>query len=216
MPVTRLDRQRRAAARVAVELRHHDAVELGRLRELLGDVDRVLARHRVDHQQDVVRPEQLLEVGELLHQLLVDVQPAGGVDDQHVLAVTLRLVERPRGDLARVAVGALLVDGRAGLLPDLDELLDGRGPVDVAGRERHVLPCSFFSRRASLAQAVVLPDPWRPAIRITVGGVGANVTWREDSPISWVSSSFTILTTCWPGLRDSSTSCRGSAPSASP
>ena len=48
-----LHRQRRAAAGVAVELGHHDAVELHRLGELLGDVDRVLAGHRVDHEQHV-------------------------------------------------------------------------------------------------------------------------------------------------------------------
>ena len=52
---------------------------------------------------------------ELLHQRLVDVQAAGGVDDQDVLAVALGLVERPAGDVDRVLVGALLVDGRARL-----------------------------------------------------------------------------------------------------
>ena len=51
----RLDRQRGAAAGVAVELGEHDAVELRDLGELLGDVDRVLAGHRVDHQQHDVR-----------------------------------------------------------------------------------------------------------------------------------------------------------------
>ena len=65
--------------------------------------------------------------------VLVDVQAPGGVDDEDVLAVALGLVERPRGDVDRVAVGALLVDRRAGLAGDLDELLDGGGPVDVAG-----------------------------------------------------------------------------------
>src|SRR3954468_18809932 len=38
-----LDRQRGAAAGVAVELGHHDAVEVDGLGELLGDVDRVLS-----------------------------------------------------------------------------------------------------------------------------------------------------------------------------
>ena len=47
-----LDAQRGAAAGVAVELGHHDAVELHRLGELLGDVDGVLAGHRVDDEQD--------------------------------------------------------------------------------------------------------------------------------------------------------------------
>ena len=50
------------------------AVEVGRLGELLGHVDRVLAGHGVDHQQHVVRLGALLDLGELLHQLLVHVQ----------------------------------------------------------------------------------------------------------------------------------------------
>src|SRR4051812_41862836 len=72
------------------------------------------------------------------------------------------------------------------------------------------MPCSSLRWRASLPQAVVLPEPWRPAIRITVGPGLANAKSRPDPPISCVSSSETILTTCWPGLSDPSTS----APSA--
>ncbi len=48
--------------------------------------------------------------------------------------------------------------------------------------------------------AVVLPEPCRPAIRITVGGRGEKVIPADWPPINAVSSSLTILTTCWPGL----------------
>ena len=41
---------------------------------------------------------------ELVHQVRVDVQAAGGVDDQDVLALHLGPVERPPGDLDRVDV----------------------------------------------------------------------------------------------------------------
>ena len=58
----RLDRQRGAAAGVAVELGHDHAVEVDGLGELLGDVDRVLAGHRVDDEQDVVRLDRLADV----------------------------------------------------------------------------------------------------------------------------------------------------------
>ena len=87
-----------------------------------------------------MRLDALADRDELVHQLLVDVQPAGGVDDQHVLAVRLRLAERPLGDVDRVAVGALAVDGRAGLPADGLELLDGGGALQVAGGERDRLP----------------------------------------------------------------------------
>src|SRR3954463_7916238 len=130
----RLDAQRGAATGVAVELAHEHAVELDGLGELLGDVDRVLAGHRVDHEQDVVRLDRRADVDELLHELRVDVQAAGGVDDEDVLAVHLRLVERPARDVDGRAVGSLLVDVGADLRAELDELVDGGGAVDVARR----------------------------------------------------------------------------------
>ena len=46
---------------------------------------------------------------------------------------------------------------------------------------------------------VVLPEPWSPASRIVVGGRGENAICDEPEPISSVSSSCTIFTTCWPG-----------------
>ena len=102
----------------------------------------------------------LLDPRQLLHQRLVDVQAAGGVDDQHVLAVARGLVERPAGDVDRVLVGALLVDGGAGLAADLDELLDRGGPVDVAGRDGDrgavllVQHLGQLGRRGRLARAL--------------------------------------------------------------
>ena len=105
-----------------------------------------------------------------------------------------------RGDVDRVLVGALLVDLGAGLGADLDELVDRGRAVDVArgdGDRRAVL---LLEVRASFAVAVVLPEPCRPAMRITVGGRGENVMPAAAPPMSFVSSSLTILTTCWPGL----------------
>ena len=84
-----------------------------------------------------MRLHALLDVRELLHERLVDVQATARVDDQDVLAVLLGLVERPPGDLHRVLVDALLVDRRARLGADLDQLLDGGRAVDVAGGDGH-------------------------------------------------------------------------------
>ena len=54
--------------------------------ERLGDADRVLTGHRVDDQERVVGLDRLRDLADLLHQLGVDRQAAGGVDDQHVAA----------------------------------------------------------------------------------------------------------------------------------
>ena len=50
-----------------------------------------------------------------------------------------------------------------------------------------------------MAAVVVLPEPCRPASMITVGGRPANASRESPAPISATSSSWTILTTCWPG-----------------
>ena len=88
-----LHRERRAAARVAVELRQDDAVEVDPLLERLRDVDGLLAGHRVEHEQDVRRLRLAPDRGELLHQRLVDVEAAGGVEDHDVAAVGLRALD---------------------------------------------------------------------------------------------------------------------------
>jgi len=90
------DRQGGAAPSVAVELRHDDAVQLQGLVERLGAVDRVLTGHRIDHQINLVGIDPAVDRRELAHQLGVDVQPAGRVEDGHVGA-----------DLARVLHGRL-------------------------------------------------------------------------------------------------------------
>ena len=116
-----------------------DAVEVGGLGEALGDVDGVLAGHRVDDQQHVVRLGHLPHLGELVHQVLVDVQAAGGVDDQDVAVVLHRLVARPGGHLDGVGLTRLGVDVGLRLGAELLELLDRSRPLQVAGGQGDVL-----------------------------------------------------------------------------
>ena len=80
------DGEGRAAAGVAVHLGEDDAGEAEALVEVLGGVDGVLAGHGVGDEEDLLRVEQLFELLHLVHQLFVDVEAAGGVDDEGVAA----------------------------------------------------------------------------------------------------------------------------------
>ncbi len=133
----RLDRERRAAARVSVELGQDHAVERDALVEGLRDGDGFLAGHRVEHEQDVRRLRRLPHRGELLHQRLVDVQAPGRVEDDHVPALTARLLD-PVGDrLNRVWP---CKDGDLELAAELLELLDGGRAREVGRDERGRVP----------------------------------------------------------------------------
>ena len=126
--------ERRASARVAVELREHDAVEGDALLESERDVHRLLTRHRVEHEEHVRRlrrPRNPLELG---HELVVDVQSTRGVEDHDVQAVRASRVEPLRR--GRDGIGA--VEGEHGQLDlpaELLELVDGRRALEVAGDE---------------------------------------------------------------------------------
>ena len=63
-----------------------EAGERQRAVEVLGDAHRLLAGHGVGDEQDLVRLDAALDVDQLLHQRVVDLQAAGGVDDDGVVA----------------------------------------------------------------------------------------------------------------------------------
>src|SRR6185312_11046669 len=57
----------------------------------------------------------------------------------------------------------------------------------------------FLSHAAILPEVVVLPEPWRPAIRITEGGCDANLSLAVSLPRTSTNSSWTLLTICCAG-----------------
>ena len=131
----RLDRQRGAAARVAVELGHHarrrTATASANCSATLTASWPVIASTTSRIACGLTALRMFFE---LVHELLVDVQAAGGVDDQDVLAVAAWPGPAPSAAMSTGSlVGALLVDVGADLAADLHELVDRGRAVDVAG-----------------------------------------------------------------------------------
>ena len=109
------DGQRGTAASVAVELGEHNAGDVDALLERLRGHHRVLADHRVDDEQHLVGVDRLANVRGLAHQLRVDAQAAGGVDDHHGMLALLRLLDALLGHLDGVAAHLLVLARDAGL-----------------------------------------------------------------------------------------------------
>ena len=129
------DGEGRAAPGVAVQLGEDHAVDAQRLVEGGGRVDGVLAGHGVHHQQNLVGMDGGLHPLELVHQLLVHVETAGGIQKDDVVAVVPGVAQGVLRDLYRVSL-ALLKDGQVQLSAHDLELLDGGGPVHVAGGQQ--------------------------------------------------------------------------------
>ena len=130
------DRERRAAAGVAVHLGEDDAGDADGVVEGGGGVDGVLAGHRVGDEQDFGRLEAVSEVGDLGHHVLVDVEPAGGVDDDGDGADLAGAIEALGDDLARRGVGPAVEDLDVELFAERLELIDCGGAIDVGGDQQ--------------------------------------------------------------------------------
>src|SRR5438874_408192 len=130
-----LDGERSAAARVTVELRQHDAVEGDALLEGERDVDGLLPGHGVEHEQDVGRLRRVANAFQLRHQLLVDVQASGSVEDDRVGAVRRQPLDAVAHDAHRVGP-ILAVDGHLDLATELLELVDRGGSLEIRRDER--------------------------------------------------------------------------------
>ena len=187
-------RERRAAARVAIELRQHDAGDADAAVELAGALDRVLPGHRVGDVEQIGRLHGVLDRLQLVHQVVVDVQAARRVDDDRVEPLGLGFGQRalrPRHRIHRLR----RVHANLGLLPSTDSCSIAAGRRTSVDTISGCRPCRI-SHFPSLPDVVVLPEPCRPSSS-TTRGVGASFRRPPSaSPNSASSSSRTILVTC--------------------
>jgi hypothetical protein len=152
-------RERGTAARVAVHLREHETVDADALGERLPDAHGLLPDHAVDDQDDLMRAHRALEVLELAHELIVDVQTAGGVEDEEIEPARAGLLERPDRDVMRLRAVRRAPEAGVGALGHALELIDGRGAVDVGRDEQRALvprlePQRELARERGLARAL--------------------------------------------------------------
>ena len=135
----RAHRQCRAAAGIAVHPREHDAGQRYLLGEALGDVDRVLASQRVDDEQDFVGIGDRGDGLHLLHQRLIDMEATRGVEQQHIIALELRGLERAPRDVDRLLALNDRQGRDRGLRAEYRKLLLCGRTIDVERRHHDLL-----------------------------------------------------------------------------
>ena len=129
-------RQGRAAARVAVHFGEDDAGERQGFIERLRGVHRVLAEHGVDDKQGFHRIEGGVQLFDFVHHFLIDGQPAGGIDHQHVVEAAFGLGEGGAGDFDRFLRDVGGEEIGLHLFGEQAQLFDGGGAVHVGGNEQ--------------------------------------------------------------------------------
>ena len=125
-----------AATRIAIHFGEDDAGDAEAFVEFVGGFDGVLASHGVGDEEDFGGVESVLEFGELLHELFVNVLAAGGVDEDDVAAGLHGFAAGGFGEIQRLGLfSGAFVDRRVELLGENAELVAGGGAVDVNRNE---------------------------------------------------------------------------------
>ncbi len=127
-----LDGERRATAGVSVHFGENEAGELKGVVEGFGDVDRLLAERAVGDEEDFVGLHDGAETFHFLNQILVDLETAGGVEDDDVGIGLGRDVQRLLGDRGDILGHAVAVETEFFLLGEDLKLVDGGGTINVA------------------------------------------------------------------------------------
>ena len=135
-PVTARDRERGAAARVAVDLGQDEAGQRDGRRERLGDADRLLAGHGIDDEQGLDRLDRGVDRRDLGHQLLVEREAAGGVEDHHVTDLPPGRLDPAADDVDDGGPDGRPVDRDVEGLAERLELVGGGRAVRVGGHEQ--------------------------------------------------------------------------------
>ena len=107
-------------------------------------------------------------------------QPAGGVEDDDVVAVVLGVAQGFFGDLHRVAL-THLKDRDPGLFAHHLQLFDGRRAVDVAGHQQRAVPLAF-EQFAQLARVGGFARALQAAHHDDAGRLGGDVQPADLPP----------------------------------
>ncbi len=111
-PVTSRTLSAATTAGVAVELGEDDTGDADSLTESVGRADRVLTDHCVEDEDGLVRVDGVTDTGGLRHQLRVDTEATGGVDDHDVVMLVACFFDAGAGDLDGVGCGKRPVRSR--------------------------------------------------------------------------------------------------------
>ena len=126
-------------AGITIELGENNAVEVEAVVEFLSCVYGILTGHGVNHEEGFVWTEMILEIADLVHHLLINGKTSGCIDDYHIVAVGLSLLDSMVGDTEHILVLWLAVYRNTHLLTHYMELLDSCRTVNVAGHEQWLL-----------------------------------------------------------------------------
>ena len=117
---------------ITIKLGKNHAIEIKTVVKLLGCIDSILTRHRVNN-------KMILKTADLVHHLLVNGQTTGSIHDDNIVAIGLSLLDGMVGNDTNILVLRLTVYRNTHLLSYHLQLVDSSRTINVASHEQWLL-----------------------------------------------------------------------------
>ena len=134
--------QRRTASGVTVQLGEDHTANGQQIVKGLCHVDGFLTGHRVNHQENLMGVYLFVDALQLVHQGFVNLQPAGGINDNDVMTVVFRITNGILTNLYRIVL-ALLKHRHTCLRTHNLQLLDRSRTVNITGNQHRAVSLPF-------------------------------------------------------------------------
>ena len=135
----RTDREGCTTTGITIELGENDTIEIQTIVELLSRIHSILTSHRVNHKESFIRVDGLLQVGDLVHHLLINSQTTSSIDDDNGIALLLSLTDSVLSNLNDILVAFLCIDIHANCLGYNLQLLDSSRTINVTSHQQRFL-----------------------------------------------------------------------------
>ena len=136
------NRHGRPTTSIAIQLGQDNPSDVQLVVKALRRFNRVLTSHGINDQQNFIWLCQVLDVDQLIHQLLVNLQPSSRIDDYIVVMILLGLFHPVSNDVNGIFFGTFFKNRHANLISNLLQLRNCGWSVNV-GRNKH-WPGVFF------------------------------------------------------------------------
>ncbi len=148
-----------AASRITVESGQDAASDIQRLIKMRGDIDGFLSGSRIEHEQRLLRFDQLCEANQFSHQRFVHLQSASRIENERVTILGSSGSEGFARDFQHIFFAFMDVNWHLQLLAQLFKLIHCGGAVHIGGHQQRraalfVQQASQFAARGGFARAV--------------------------------------------------------------
>src|SRR5215510_12882602 len=140
LPNYSFDRQRCTTPRITIQLGQDRTINGHGFIECLSHLHGLLPGHSIHHEEGVMRVGGLLDVPQLLHEFLVDLQTTSRIEDDSIRVGRTHIVEGLTTDFHRIAGAFLRQDRSPYTLSKDTQLLHRSRTIDIRGNAERAVP----------------------------------------------------------------------------